>query len=106
LWGHSSHDRLIGRGVPGVFFVSRWFTISLFGLPQGETPRSPIESPGVKFLAHLQVAEQGMGLVLGSIAQAGSIVKMLQTHYAKAIAPLLEDVPQMAQVPPSLFCFV
>jgi len=23
LWEHSSHDRLIGRGVPGVSFVSR-----------------------------------------------------------------------------------
>jgi len=38
LWGH---DRLIGRGVPGVSFVSCWCTISLFGLPQGKFPRSP-----------------------------------------------------------------
>jgi len=46
LWEHSSHDRLIGRGVPGVF-SSSWSTISLFGLPQGEISRSPYDIPRV-----------------------------------------------------------
>lgn len=44
------------------------------------------------------MTEQEIGVVLGSIAQAGSIIKMLQAHYLKAIAPLLEDVPQLAQL--------
>lgn len=46
----------------------------------------------------LQVVEQEIGPVLGSIAQAGSIIKMLQAHYLKAVAPMLEDVPQLAQL--------
>ena len=45
----------------------------------------------------LQVAEQGIGPVLGAISQAGSIVKMLQAHYMKAIAPALEEAPQISQ---------
>lgn len=44
------------------------------------------------------MAEQGIGPVLGAISQAGSIVKMLQTHYMKAIASSLEEAPQIAQV--------
>ncbi len=44
------------------------------------------------------MVEQEIGPVLGSIAQAGSIIKMLQAHYLKVIAPLLEDVPQTAQL--------
>lgn len=44
------------------------------------------------------MVEQEIGPVLGSIAQAGSIIKMLQAHYLKVIAPLLEDVPQVAQL--------
>lgn len=45
----------------------------------------------------MQVAEQGIGPVLGAISQAGSIVKMLQAHYMKVIAPALEDAHQIAQ---------
>ena len=45
----------------------------------------------------LQVAEQGLGVVLGAISQAGTIVKMVQAHYAKSVAPLLEEVPAQAQ---------
>jgi len=48
LWEHSSHNRLIGRGVPDVSFVSPWCSISLFGLLRGEAPRSPYERPGVE----------------------------------------------------------
>ena len=44
----------------------------------------------------VQVAEQGIGPVLGAISQSGSIVKMLQAHM-KAFAPALEEVPQISQ---------
>jgi len=38
LWEHSSHFRLIGRGVPSVSFFSANVQIPLFGLPQGKYP--------------------------------------------------------------------
>jgi len=41
LWEHSSHFRLIGRGVPSVAIVSQLdVQIPLFGLPQGKSPGS------------------------------------------------------------------
>jgi len=43
-WEHSSHDSLIGRGVPGVSSVPRQCTNFLFGLPQGKIPRSPYDA--------------------------------------------------------------
>jgi len=50
LWEHSSHDRLIVRGVPGVSFVFRQCRTSLFGLPQGKIPSShmkdQVSNPG------------------------------------------------------------
>ena len=45
----------------------------------------------------LQTVEQGLGQVLGAISQAGIIIKMLQAHYGKVVAPLLEDAPPQAQ---------
>jgi len=49
FWEHSSHFRLIGRGVPGGVFL---FLVSvqyfLLGLPQGRNPRSPYERPGAR----------------------------------------------------------
>jgi len=50
LWGHSTYDRLIGRGAPRVSFDSRWCTISLFGLPQGESSgRHDCKGRGIEF---------------------------------------------------------
>jgi len=37
LWEHSSHFRLIGRGVPSVSCFSANVQIPLFGLPQGKS---------------------------------------------------------------------
>ena len=45
----------------------------------------------------VQIVEQGLGQVLGAISQAGIIIKMLQAHYAKVVAPLLEEAPPQAQ---------
>lgn len=45
-----------------------------------------------------QVVEQGIGQVLGAVSQAGSIVQMLQAHFAAKVGPLLENVPHMAQL--------
>jgi len=41
FWGHSSHDRLIGRGVPGVSFVSCYCTNKQFG--RRGNPEVPIK---------------------------------------------------------------
>jgi len=46
VWKYSSHDRLSGRGVPGMLLISRLCAISLFGLPQREMPRSPYDDTG------------------------------------------------------------
>jgi len=47
-WEHSSHFRLIGRGVPSVSVVSQlvYKFLSLFGLPQGKSPDGGICLPG------------------------------------------------------------
>jgi len=46
LWEHSSHERLIGRGVPGCVLFLAGAQLSVWP-PPGKTPRSPYERPGV-----------------------------------------------------------
>jgi len=47
LWEHSSHFRLIERGVPSVSVVSQLMYKFLWPPPR-KIPRSPCERPGVK----------------------------------------------------------
>jgi len=48
LWEHSSHVRLIGRGVPSVSVVSPLMYKFLCWPPPRKIPRSPCERPGVE----------------------------------------------------------
>lgn len=45
----------------------------------------------------MQVAQQGIGQVLGAISQASAIIKMLQAHYSGKVSGLLEPAPHVAQ---------
>jgi len=47
LWEHSSHFRLVGRGVPSVSVVSQLMYKFLWPPPR-KIPRSPCERPGVE----------------------------------------------------------
>jgi len=48
LWEHSSHFRLIGRGVHSASYFFAGVQFSLLWSPPGNIPRSPYERSGVK----------------------------------------------------------